>query len=152
MFSLVESEVAADGERLLLDLRLRIGLDLGLLELDLGVELDLGRSRLTRASRFAGRAAVFVLLVRAAVAVRAAVFQLAVRARVAVRAAVFPLAMRTGVAVRAVAFQLAMRARVAVRAVVLSACHEGKDCMQRTWLFPYRASTASTPSWLLLHA
>ena len=40
----VQAEVAADGERLLLDLGL--GLDLSLLELGLGVGLDLGRNRL----------------------------------------------------------------------------------------------------------
>ena len=40
----VQAEVAADGERLLLDLGL--GLDLGLLDLGLGFGLDLGRNRL----------------------------------------------------------------------------------------------------------
>ena len=40
----VQAEVAADGERLLLDLGL--GLDLSLPELGLGVGLDLGRNRL----------------------------------------------------------------------------------------------------------
>ena len=59
----VKAEVAADGERLLLDLGL--GLDLNLLELGLGVGLDLGRNRLLGVPRRARRAAVFPLFLGA---------------------------------------------------------------------------------------
>ena len=106
----VQAEVAADGERLMLDLGLG---------LDLGLELYLGRSRLTRASRFARRALVFVLAVRARVADRAVVFQLAVRAALAVHAVVLQLVVRAGRAVHAVPFHLATRAGVAVHAPAL---------------------------------
>ena len=81
--SLVQAEVAADGERL---------------SLDLGVGFDLGlafalpwRSRLTSASGVAVHAAAFHLAMRAGVAVRAVAFQLAMWAGVAVHAAVFQL-------------------------------------------------------------
>ena len=60
-----------------------------------GGGLDLGWSRLTRATRFARLALVFQLCVRAAAAVRSVVLQLAVRASVAVRAVVLHLAMPT---------------------------------------------------------
>ena len=66
--SLVQAEVAADGERLLLDLGLMLdlGLELDLrVGLDLGVGLDLRRSRRSCASRLAGRALAFQLAMRA---------------------------------------------------------------------------------------
>ena len=115
--SLVEAEGAVDRERLLIDLGLE--LDLGTLELHLGVGLDLRRNRSLGARRLARRAPVFQLAMRAGVAVRALAFQLAMRTGVAVRAVAFPLAMRARVAVRAVVFQLAVRAAAAVRAAVL---------------------------------
>ena len=89
---LAEPGGAADGERLLLDVAFEF--DVGV-ESDLGGGLDLGWSRLTRATRFARLALVFQLCVRAAAAVRSVVLQLAVRASVAVRAVVLHLAMPT---------------------------------------------------------
>ena len=77
------------------------------------------RLRNRRTGALTHRAAVFLLTMRARVAVRAEAFHLAMRARVTVRAAVFPLAMRAAAAAHALAFQLAKRARVAVYAVVL---------------------------------
>ena len=70
----VQAEVAANRERLLLDLGLELYLGL-----DLGVGLDLGGGRLTRASGFARLAVVLYLAMRAGVAVRAPGFQLAMR-------------------------------------------------------------------------
>ena len=84
-----DAEVAADGERILLDLGL---------EFDLGRTLRLAlnplRTRRSRACRFARRAAVFQLAVKTRVARHAHVFQLAVRTRAALRALIFPLSMR----------------------------------------------------------
>ena len=134
--SLVEAEGVVDRERLLLDLGLE--LDLGTLELHLGVGLDLRRNRSLGARRLARRAPVFQLAMRAGVAVRADAFPLAMRARVAVRAIVFQLTMRAGVAVRAPGFQLAMRAGVAVRAPVLPLA------MRTPFIRPHRAPKMSS--------
>ena len=132
--AVVKPEVAANVERLLHDLRLE--LDLGLL-LDFGralrLALDPLRTRRSRACRFAHRAVVLPLPMRASGAYQAAVFQLpvqtgaalhvavfslAVRARFAFRAVAFHLPVRTGVARRAVAFQFPVRAGAALCAVV----------------------------------
>ena len=136
-----EPEVAANRERLLLDLRFLF--DLGLL-LDLRILFDLGRTLrlafdplrtrrsgaclLTRralvlalavgALRAAHRAAFFPLAVGAGVARRAVTFQLAVRAGAAHHAAVFPLSVGARAARRAVVFPLAVGARGAHRALV----------------------------------
>ncbi len=127
-FSIVEAEVAADGERFLLDLG--VGLDLGV------AFTLLRRSRLTRASGFAGRAVLLQLAMRARVAVRAVAFHLAMRARVAVRAVVFHLAMRARVAVRALVLHLAMRAGVAVRALVLHLAVRTRSALHALVLLP----------------
>ena len=112
-----DAEVAADGERLLLDLGLlfdfRFRLDL---RRTLRLALDPLRARQRCGCRFARRAPVLTLAVRAPGARRAVAFRLPVRAGVALRAAVFHLAVRAGVAVRAEAFQPAVRTGVAVRA------------------------------------
>jgi hypothetical protein len=112
-----DAEVAADGERLLLDLGLlfdfRFRLDL---RRTLRLALDPLRARQRCGCRFARRAPVLTLAVRAPGARRAVAFRLPVRAGVALRAAVFHLAVRAGVAVRAEAFQPAVRTGVVVRA------------------------------------
>jgi len=112
-----DAEGVADGERLTLDLG--VGLDLG-------VAFALPRrSRLTRASGFAGRAVVFQLTMRAGVAGRAATFPLTMRAGVAGPAVVFPLAMRAPLLSRhrlARARATGARARKSVVASKRSAC------------------------------
>ena len=148
-----DAEVAADGERLLLDLGLG---------LDLGIALTLPRrSRLTSASVFAGGTPVFPLAVFTRTARIAAAFHPTMRAGVAAHAVAFPLAMRAGVAVHAAAFPLAMRARVAVRAVAfqlavraggcsprtcVSACRVGRGYTSCSRVSDCRAHTASVPS------
>ena len=108
----VKTEVALNRERLLLDLGL---------ELDLGrtlrLALDPLRTRLTGTFRFARRAPAFHLPVRAGVAHSAAVFQLAVGAGGASRTVGFHLPVRAGVALHAAAFLLAVRAGGARHAV-----------------------------------
>ena len=90
--SLIKPEVALNGEGLLLDLGLE--LDFGFLfdlRRTLLLALDPLRNRRIWACRFALRAPVLSLAVRAAGAHRAVLFQLPVRVGVAHRALAFPL-------------------------------------------------------------
>ena len=116
--SLIKPEVALNGEGLLLDLGLE--LDFGFL-FDLGrtllLALDPLRNRRIWACRFALRAPVFPLAVRAWGARRAVVFQLAVGAGGALRSLVFQLAVGAGVAVHAAVFHLPVGAALALHAV-----------------------------------
>lgn len=88
--SVVEPEVAADGEGFwfLLDLGLDLGLELELWR-TLRLALDLLRTRRIRACCFAHCAVAFPLPVVAAAAHRAAIFPLAMRAAIAHCTAVF---------------------------------------------------------------
>ena len=111
---LANAEIAAGGEGFLLDLGL--SLHLGLM-FDLGrtlrLTLDPLRSQQRGACRSAHSTAVFLLTVRARVALRAPVFQPAVGAGAARRAVVFQPAVRAELARHAVVFPLAVRAGVA---------------------------------------
>jgi hypothetical protein len=109
---LAKPEVAAGGEWLLVDLG--FFLDLGR---TLRLALDPLRTRRSRACRFARRAALFHLAVRARVAGNAGVFPLSVRTWVALHAYAFPLAVGARDALRAGPFHLAVGAGAAHFAV-----------------------------------
>jgi hypothetical protein len=154
-----DAEVAADGEGLLFELGLE--LDFRLL-LDLGRTLWLARNplrtRRSGACRFARRARVLSLAMRAASARHAAAFQLAVGARVArhaetfhpavgtggaPRAVAFPLGVGAGSAPRAEAFQLAVGAGGALRAVAfLLPVRTGVTLLAPVFQLPVRAGGA----------
>ena len=150
--AVVKPEVAANVERLLHDIRLE--LDLGLL-LDFGRALRLAlnslRPRRSRACRFAHRAVVLPLPLRASGAYQAAVFQLPVQTWAALHAAVFPLAVRARFAFRAVAFHLPVGSGVAVRAGTFHpAVRAGGAVRATAFQFPVRAGVARRA--VMLHA